>query len=128
MIARFLMHQNFLISMFQISHAFCCPKMISTNNCPPSSNSNNPNLNGSSACCCKLQWYRYSKQRADFRSPRLAARFKSNAANIAKVLVTAFYFNYLIIKFNIQEIQVVKKVKKTFSFKNSSSNEQNALR
>ena len=41
-----------------------------------------------------------------FRSPRLATRFESNAANIAKVLVKALL--NLIIKFNIQEIQVVK--------------------
>jgi len=41
-----------------------------------------------------------------FRSPRLATRFESNAANIAKVLVKPLL--NLIIKFNIQEIQVVK--------------------
>jgi len=41
-----------------------------------------------------------------FRSPSLATRFESNAANIAKVLVKALL--NLIIKFNIQEIQVVK--------------------
>jgi len=41
-----------------------------------------------------------------FRCPRLATRFESNAANIAKALVKAL-LNF-IIKFNIQEIQVVK--------------------
>jgi len=41
-----------------------------------------------------------------FRSPRLATRFESNAANIAKVLVKAL-LNF-IIKFNIHENQVVK--------------------
>jgi len=40
------------------------------------------------------------------RSPRLTTRFESNAANIAKVLVKALL--NLIIKFNIQEMQVVK--------------------
>jgi len=41
-----------------------------------------------------------------FRSPRLATRFESDAANIAKVLVKALL--NLIIKFNIQENEVVK--------------------
>ena len=41
-----------------------------------------------------------------FRSPRLATRFESKAANIAKLLVRAL-FN-LIINFNIQENQAVK--------------------
>jgi len=41
-----------------------------------------------------------------FRSPRLATRFESNAANIAKVPVKALL--NLIIEFNIQENQVVK--------------------
>jgi len=41
-----------------------------------------------------------------FRSLRVATRFQSNAANIAKVLVKELL--NLIIKFNIQEIQVVK--------------------
>ena len=41
-----------------------------------------------------------------FRSPRLATRFESNVANIAKELVKALL--NLIIKFNIQENQVVK--------------------
>jgi len=44
-----------------------------------------------------------------FRSPRLATRFSSDAANIAKVLVKALL--NLIIKFNIQENQVVKNNK-----------------
>jgi len=47
-----------------------------------------------------------------FRSPRLATRFESNAANIAKVL-TKVLLN-LIMKFNIQENQVVKTVKIIF--------------
>ena len=41
-----------------------------------------------------------------FRSTRLATRYESNAANIAKVLVKALL--NLTIKFNIQENQVVK--------------------
>ena len=47
-----------------------------------------------------------------FRSRRLATRFKSNAANIAKVLVRSLL--NLIVNFNIQEIQVVKTVKIIF--------------
>jgi len=58
-----------------------------------------------------------------FRSPRLATRFESNATNIAKVPVKALL--NLIIKFNIQEIQVVNNsqghVSSVFFFKNSSS-------
>jgi len=46
------------------------------------------------------------KEMLYFRSPILATRFESNAANIAKVLVKALL--NLIIKFNIQEMQVVK--------------------
>jgi len=65
-----------------------------------------------------------------FRSPRLATRFESNAANIAKVLVKALL--NLIITFNIQEIQVVKTMKITFppffSLKIHRQNIQNALR
>jgi len=61
-----------------------------------------------------------------FRSPRLATRFESNAANIAKVLVKALL--NVIIKFNVQEIQVVKKQSRSyflrFFFKNSSSKYQ----
>ena len=41
-----------------------------------------------------------------FRSPRLATRFEFNAVNIAKVLIKTLL--NLIIKFNIQENQVVK--------------------
>ena len=41
-----------------------------------------------------------------FRSPRLATRFESDAANIVKVPVKALL--NLFIKFNIQENQVVK--------------------
>jgi len=47
-----------------------------------------------------------------FRSLRLATRFESNAANIAKVLVKSLL--NLIVNFNIQEIQVVKTVKIIF--------------
>ena len=65
-----------------------------------------------------------------FRSPRLATRFESNAANIAKVLVKALL--NLIIKFNIQEIQVVKNsqdhISSVFSLKIHRQNIQNALR
>jgi len=49
-----------------------------------------------------------------FRSTRLATRFESNAANIAKVLVKALL--NLIIKFNIQENQVVKNTQDHISF------------
>ena len=46
------------------------------------------------------------KEGLHFRSPRLANRFESNAANIAKVLIKALL--HLIIKINIQENHVVK--------------------
>jgi len=63
-----------------------------------------------------------------FRSPRLATRFESNAA-IAKVLVKALL--NLIIKFNIQEIQVVKNgedhISSVFSLKIHRQNIKNAL-
>jgi len=66
----------------------------------------------------------------DFRSPRLATRFESIAANIAKVLVKALL--NLIIKFNIQEIQVVKNsqghISSVFSLKTHRQNIKNALR
>jgi len=61
-----------------------------------------------------------------FRSPRMATRFESNAANIVKVVVKALL--NLIIKFNIQEIQVVKNSQDHIScvfFLNSSSKYQN---
>ena len=65
-----------------------------------------------------------------FRSPRLAIRFESNAANIAKVLVKALL--NLIIKFNIQENQVVKnshdQISSVFSLKIHRQNNKNALR
>jgi len=65
-----------------------------------------------------------------FRSPRLATRFESNAANIAKVLVKALL--NLIIKFNIREIQVVKNseshISSVFSLKINRQNIKNALR
>jgi len=61
-----------------------------------------------------------------FRSPRLATRFESNAA---KVLVKALL--NLIIKFNIQEIQVVKNsqghISSVFSLKIHRQNIKNAL-
>jgi len=65
-----------------------------------------------------------------FHSPRLATRFESNVANIAKVLVKALL--NLIIKFNIQEIQVVKNsqdhIASVFSLKIHRQNIKNALR
>jgi len=64
-----------------------------------------------------------------FRSPRLATRFESNAANIAKVLVKALL---KIMKFNIQEIQVVNNseshISYVFSLKIHHQNFKNALR
>jgi len=65
-----------------------------------------------------------------FRTPRLATRFESNAANIAKVLVKALV--NLIIKFIIQENQVVKNsqdhIFSVFSLKIHLQNNKNALR
>jgi len=65
-----------------------------------------------------------------FRSPRLATRFESDAANIAKVL-TKVLLN-LIMKFNIQEKQVVKNsqhhISSVFSLKIHRQNNKNALR
>jgi len=65
-----------------------------------------------------------------FRSPRLATRFESNAANIAKVLVKALL--NLFIKFNIHENQVVKNsqdhISSVFSLKIYRQNNKNALR
>jgi len=62
-----------------------------------------------------------------FRTPRLATRFESNAA---KVLVKALV--NLIIKFNIQEIQIVKNsqdhISSVFSLKIHRQNIKNALR
>ena len=72
--------------------------MISTNYCRTSSNAN-PRQLISLAYLCKL----HINEGLYFRSPRLATRFESNAA---KVLVKALL--NLIIKLNIQEIQVVK--------------------
>jgi len=64
-----------------------------------------------------------------FHSPRLATRFKSNAANIAKVPVKALLNS--IIKFNIQENQVVKNsqdhISSVFSLKIHLQNSKNAL-
>jgi len=63
------------------------------------------------------------------RSPRLTTRFESNAANIAKVLVKALL--NLIIKFNIQEMQVVKNsqdhISSVFSLKIHRQNIKNAF-
>jgi len=42
------MLQNFHISMFQISHTFCCPRVISTNYCR-SLHLQTPTLDSSSA-------------------------------------------------------------------------------
>jgi len=65
-----------------------------------------------------------------FRSLRLATRFEYNAANIARVLAKALL--NLIIKFNIQENQVVKNsqdhVSFVFSLKIHCQNKKNALR
>ena len=65
-----------------------------------------------------------------FRSPGLATRFESDAANIAKVLVKALLS--LIIKFNIQENQVVKNsedhISSVFSLKIHRQIIKNALR
>jgi len=62
-----------------------------------------------------------------FRSPKLVTRF---AANIAKVLLKALL--NLIIKFNIQENQVVKNsedhISSVFSLKIHRQNNKNALR
>jgi len=51
------MLKNFNISMFQISHTFSCPRMISTNYCRTSSNAN-PRQLINLAYCCKLHWCR----------------------------------------------------------------------
>jgi len=65
-----------------------------------------------------------------FHSPILATRFESNAINIAKVLVKALLNSF--IKFNIQEIQVVKNsqdhISSVFSSKIHRQNIKNALR
>jgi len=67
-----------------------------------------------------------NKEGLYFRSPRLATRFESDAANITKVLVKALL--NLIIKFNIQKKSGSKKQSKSyflhFFFKNSSSKYQ----
>jgi len=60
----------------------------------------------------------------------LATRYESNAVNIAKVLVKALL--NLIIRFNIQENQVVKNshdhISSVFSLKIHRQNNKNALR
>jgi len=65
-----------------------------------------------------------------FRSPKLAIRFESNAANIAKVLAKALL--NLITKFNIQENQVAKNsqdhISSVLSLKIHRQNIKNALR
>jgi len=64
-----------------------------------------------------------------FCSPRLATRFESSAANIAKVLVKTLL--NLIIKFNIQGSQVVKNsqdhISSVFSLNIHRQNIKNAL-
>ena len=99
--------------------------MRSINYCLTSSNAN-PRKLISLAYCCKVQ----TNEGLYFRSPRLATRFESNAANIAKVLVKALL--NLIIKFNIQENQVVKNsqdhIPSVFSLKIHRQNNKNALR
>jgi len=95
--------------------------MISTNYCRISSNANPRQL--ISLACWKLNEGLY------FRSLRLATRFESKAANIAKVLVKALL--NLIIKFNIQENQVVKNsqdhISSVFSLNIHRLNNKNAL-
>jgi len=65
-----------------------------------------------------------------FRSPRLPTRFEADATNIAKVLVKVLL--NLIIKFNIQENQVVKNsqdhISSVFSLKIHRQNIKSALR
>jgi len=65
-----------------------------------------------------------------FRSPRLPTRFESDAATIAKVLVKALL--NLIIKFNIQENQLVKNnqeyIYSVISLKIHRQNIKNGLR
>jgi len=65
-----------------------------------------------------------------FHSPRSATRFESNAANIAKVPAKALL--NLIMKFNIQENQVVKNsqdhISSVFSLKIRRQNNKNTLR
>jgi len=65
-----------------------------------------------------------------FRSPRLPTRFESDAALFAKVLVKALL--NLIIKFNIQENQVVKNsqdhISSVFSLKIHRQNVKSAFR
>jgi len=68
-----------------------------------------------------------------FRSPRLATRVESDAANIAKVLVKGlFIIKFFIIKFNIQENEVVKNsedhISSVFSLKIHRQIIRNALR
>jgi len=64
-----------------------------------------------------------------FYSPRLATRSESISANIAKVLAKALL--NLIIKFNVQENQVVKNsqdhISSVFSLKIHLQNDKNAL-
>jgi len=68
-------------------------------------------------------------ERLYFRSPRLATRFESNAANIAKVLIKVLLNS--IMKFNIQENQVVKNsqdhISSVFPLKIHRQNNKNAL-
>jgi len=102
--------------------------MISTNYCCTSSNANPRQFNQFSlllqAALVQINEGLY------FRSPRLATRFESNATNIAKVLVKALL--KLIVKFNIQENQVVKNsqhhLSSVFAFKVHCQNNKNALR
>jgi len=80
--------------------------MISTNYCRTSSNANPRQLHQFSrllqAALVQINEVLY------FSSPKLATTFEYNAANIAKVLVRTLL--NLIIKFNIQENQVVKNI------------------
>jgi len=70
--------------------------MISSNNCPPSSNANPRQL-----IILLLQGAVVQINEGLYcRSPRLATRFKSNAANIAKVLVTALFKSNFKVKYS----------------------------
>ena len=74
-----------------------------------------------------------NEERLYFRSPRLATRVESDAANIAKVLVKGlFIIKFFIIKFNIQENEVVKNsedhISSVFSLKIHRQIIRNALR
>jgi len=84
--------------------------MISTNYCRASSNAYTRQLISLVLQAAVVQ----INEGLYFRSPRLATRFESSAANIAKVLVKALL--NLIARFNIQENQVVKNSQDHITF------------